>query len=124
MNEHQYLYVNFSEPRLDREINCIDGGEYYLIDEDDYEEEKEEDGYLPEDVKPVKDMFLNETNSLGYLVKYENGNLIIQSAIYYLHGKHFVGPCGMGSTTEIEIKENVEIFEQPMLEYIKQYVND
>lgn len=121
VHEQKYLYVNFSESGLEREIKCIDGETYFLIDEKNYKFELEdEDGYLPEDVIPVKDLYLSESESLGYLLKYENGVLTIQSAIYYLHGKNFSGP--FGSTTEIEIKENVEIFEQPMLEYIKRYV--
>ncbi|MDR7240498.1 hypothetical protein [Neobacillus drentensis] len=63
------------------------------------------------------------TQSVGYLLKVEDDLLTIQSAIYYLHGKHFVGPGGFGSTTEIEAIENVEIFEQPMLDYLNKYVN-
>ena len=123
VNDDKYLYVNFSEPGLNREINCIDGGTYYLINEEDYEiEMEEEDGSLPEDVAPVKNLYISESESIGYLLKYEDYKLTIQSAIYYLHGKQFVGPCGMGSTTEIEIEDDVEIFEQPMLEYITQYV--
>ncbi|MFC4799480.1 hypothetical protein ACFPA1_08930 [Neobacillus sp. GCM10023253] len=122
VNEQNYLYVNFSEPGLEREIQCINGETYYLIDSDDYEVEKEEgDSEIPEDVVPVKNLYLNETCSLGYLLKYKNGTLTIQSAIYYIHGKHFIGPGGFGSTTEIEVEEDVEIFEQPMIEYIKQY---
>ncbi|MBS4214930.1 hypothetical protein [Neobacillus rhizophilus] len=125
VNEQNYLYVNFSEPGLEREIGCIDGETYYLIDIDDYEiEAEDEDSDIPEEVKPVKVLYLNETCSLGYLLKVDNGTLIIQSAIYYLHGKHFVGPCGFGSTTEIEVKEDVELFEQPMIEYIKKYKKD
>jgi hypothetical protein len=123
VHEKNYLYVNFSGPGVYKEIDCIDGETYYLIDEDDYEIDKEE-GELPEDVKPVKDLYLNETTSIGYLFEMENNQLVIQSAIYYLHGKHFVGPGGFGSTTEIEVEDNVEIFEQPMNDYLKKYILD
>lgn len=123
INDKKYLYVNFSDSGIYREINCIDGGTYYLIDERDYEYELEE-GLLPDDVKPVKDLYLGESSSLGYLLKVENETLIIQSAIYYLQGKNSVGPCGMGSSTEIEVKEGVEIFEEPMLEYVKRYMKE
>ena len=81
--------------------------------------EKEEDDNLPDDVKPVKDLYLSESDSIGYLLKYENSILTVQSAIYYLHGKNNFGPR---SITEIEVKEDVELFELPMLQYLKQYV--
>lgn len=129
LQDGQYLYANFSESGMEREISCIDGNTYYLITQEDYEYELEElatedDADNEEidflkDVKPVQDLYLGETDAIGYVLKYDNNILTVQSGIFYLHGKHIVGPT---STTEIELKENVELFEEPMQAYVAQYL--
>ncbi|MCP8970906.1 hypothetical protein [Ectobacillus ponti] len=126
LQDGQYVYVNFSDCGLERDIRCIDGNEYYLIHQDDYEDElaeQEEDwSKFPDDVKPVQGFDLNETRSVGYVLQYENSTLTIQSSIFHAMGKRPVGPCGAGYTQDIEMLEDAELFEEPMKEYVRQFV--
>ena len=120
----EYLYANFSDCGIEQPwIYCIDGGEYLLLDDEDAEDYFEGEEEKPEGFVSTNGIYLDEYSSLGYLLKLENDVVTIQAVRYSLAMNGFVGPCGIGSTEGVEMLENTGVFDEPMREYVKGFIN-
>jgi len=110
IDQGNYVYVNFSSNAMagDVELECIDGNAYLYLSEEEAEEYFEEGGE-PEDFLPYKNLEIYEDSSVGYLLKYMDGKIQIQSAIIRI------------TDAVIEPVNDVEIFNQPMDNYLEKY---
>ena len=106
----EYLYANFSNCGIEQPwISCIDGEEYLLLDDEeaeDYFEDEEEE--KPEGFVCTNGIYLDDSSSLGYLLKLENDVVTIQAVSY--------------SLTSVEMLENTGVFDEPMREYVKGFI--
>lgn len=126
VKEGKYLYANFTGSNFDGEVPCINGTTFPFRTEEDAKVLKEEEIQLPENFQPVNDYFLTEESSVGVLVKYEDEKITSSSVILDMNGSGFSGPCsfrGYCDYTTITYAEDVEIFEEPMKEYLSGFVN-
>lgn len=109
INNGKYVYVNFSSSALDEELFCIDGNTYLYINEDDVEDYFE-DEEVPEDFQPYKNLRIYEDSSVGYLLKYNGGKLLIQSAVIQL------------TYSSIDVVDDVELLNGPMTSYMQKFI--
>ncbi|OLO26782.1 hypothetical protein BTR23_22115 [Alkalihalophilus pseudofirmus] len=105
----KYVYVNFSSNAISHEIDCIDGNTYVYVSEDEVEEYFE-DEEVPADFQPYHHLKIFEDSSLGYLLKYDNEKVTIQSAIMQV------------TDSFIDVVDDAELFEKPMLAYLQQFI--
>jgi len=89
------IYFAFSNTNIGEPINCADGKEYE-IDED-------------------SDFWLGEADTVGYLLQYNNGDLIINSAV------NAAGAC-TAPTPSLDIRLNCDVFDKPMEEFIQGFI--
>jgi len=94
-DEGKQLYFAFSNVGIEESINCADGKEYE-IDED-------------------SDFGLGEA-TVGYLLKFKDGELIINSAM------DCAGGC-MVPPPSINIVEDCDVFDEPMERFINMFIN-
>ncbi|UOE95095.1 hypothetical protein [Alkalihalobacillus sp. LMS39] len=104
----KYVYVNFSSSRIDKEIDCIDGESYLFLEEDEVEDYFYDEESVPESFQPIKDLPIYEDSSAGYLLKYTNEVLIIQSAIVNIDS--------------VEPLLDMEILDGPMDKFLRQFI--
>ena len=93
--EGKQLYFTFSNVGIEESINCADGEEYE-IDED-------------------SNFGLGEADTVGYLLKLYDGELIINSA------RNSAGGC-MFPPPSIHIEEDCDVFDEPMEKFIKKFI--
>ena len=118
-----YLYANFSNCGIEKPvINCIDGGEYLLLDEEEASDYFEDEEDMPEDFVPTNGIYLDDSSSLGYLLKLENDVISLQAVRHSMEINGFVGPCGIGSREGVEYLDNTGVFGRPMKEYINGFI--
>jgi hypothetical protein len=108
IEEGKYVYVNFSSSALDEELTCIDGEKYLYIKEDEVEEYFEDED-TPEGFQPAVNLELYEDSSVGYLLKYENDQLRIQTAVIQV------------SDSSIQAQDDVEMLNEPMKQYLDRF---
>ena len=93
--EKKCLYLAFSNTNTQEPINCADGKEYEL-----------EENY---------NFCLGEADTVGYLLKFENGYLIINSAV------NAAGAC-IAPPPSIDIEQKCYAFDSPLQEFIKEFI--
>jgi hypothetical protein len=108
IEDGKYVYVNFTSSALDEELTCIDGETHLYIKEDEVEEYFE-DEETPEGFQPAVNLELYEDSSVGYLLKYENDQLRIQSAVIQV------------SDSSIQAQDDVEMLNEPMKQYLARF---
>lgn len=96
LKESNFLFFTFSDVNIGNIILCADGNEYELDDEDD------------------SDLCMGDNDSLGFLIQYKNGQLIINSA------NHSIGSCTMPPS--IDIIEDCSVFDEGMEKFIKKFI--
>ncbi|MCM3255562.1 hypothetical protein [Priestia aryabhattai] len=109
INKGKYIYVNFSSNAIDKELVCIDGNTYIYISEEEVEDYFE-DEKIPNDFQPYKKLQIYEDSSVGYLLKYNNDKLIVQSAVIQM------------SYSSIEVLNDVELLDDPMVSYLQRFI--
>lgn len=109
IEDEKFVYVNFSSSALDEELTCIDGETYLYIKEDEVEEYFEDDE-VPEGFQPTVNLELYEDSSVGYLLKYENNQLRIQTAVIQV------------SDSSIQVRDDVEMLNEPMKQYLNRFM--
>jgi len=121
----KHLFVLFSDGGVNYpDVACIDGEVYQTIDEMEEEEYFDEEG-APEGFVFTNKLRLGETSSIGYLLTYADGAVTIQSAQFYLDATGGLGPNSFAHLirySAIELREDVEVFEQPLEDYLKRFV--
>jgi hypothetical protein len=110
INNGKYVYVNFSSNAMDSELECIDGNTYLYLTEEEAEEYFE-DEEVPEDFQPYENLQIYEDSSVGYLLKYSEGNVHIQPAIIYV------------TDSSIQPIDDVELLNKPMEAYLNKFIN-
>lgn len=93
--EGKMLYFTFSNTNVGDPINCADGKEYE-IDED-------------------SDFCLGEADTVGYLIRYDNGDLIINSAV------NASGAC-VAPPPSIDLEADCDVFDEPMAKFIRKFI--
>jgi hypothetical protein len=93
--EGKHLYFNFSNSNIGEPINCADGKEYE-IDED-------------------SNFCLGEADSVGYLLQYQEGEIIINSAL------NAAGAC-VAPPPSIDLEKDCDVFDKPMEKFIKKFI--
>ena len=96
VNEGKRLFFPFSATNVGEPIPCADGNSYEL---------DEENGEL----------CMGVADSIGYLVEIENGKIVIHSAI------HCGGAC-VAPPPSVDLLEDCEVFEEPMMEFLERFV--
>lgn len=91
------LYFIFSGYDIYRDVTCIDGKKYSVLEDDDFESDV---------------MVLEEPDTVGYLISSKGRNFVIDSA---METSNFV------EFPEIQKHKNFGIFNQPMEKFIKRY---
>jgi hypothetical protein len=109
INNGKYVYVNFSSNAMDEELECIDGNTYLYLNEEEAEEYFEEEEML-EGFQPYENLQIYEDSSVGYLLKYEDQTVHIQSAIIHT------------LDSSIEVVDDVELLNKPMESYLNKYI--
>ncbi|WP_108671534.1 hypothetical protein [Peribacillus acanthi] len=109
IEEGKYLYVNFSSSAMDNALTCIDGETYHYIKEDEVEEYFE-DEEIPEGFQPAVRLEIYEDSSVGYLLKYENSQLHIQTALIDV------------SDSSIQFQDDVEMLNASMKQYLTRFM--
>ncbi|HEY8889649.1 MAG TPA: hypothetical protein VIM70_05305 [Clostridium sp.] len=100
VNEGKLLFFTFSTNNTDDLIACADGKAYEMNEDNIFNDE----------------FYIGDTECLGYLLKYNAGILTIQAAT------NFSGACMCPAS--INIPENCGVFDEPMYEFIKTFIND
>jgi hypothetical protein len=103
------VYVNFSSSAIDKELHCIDGHTYLYLSEEDAEEYFE-DEEVPEDFQPFRNLQIYEDSSVGYLLKYEDNSLFIQTAVFNV------------TYSKIEVINDAEVLNKPIELYIQKFM--
>ncbi len=102
----KYLFVSFSDCGVHHpDVACIDGATYQMIKKSEEEEYFNEGA--PEDFVFTENLTLGEASSVGYIITYSDGKISLESAQLYIDG--------------IELRDDVEVFEIPMKNYLKQF---
>jgi hypothetical protein len=109
IDENKYLFVNFSSNAMDNELTCIDGETYLYIREEDVEDHFEDEKF-PEDFQPAVNLKIYEDSSVGYLMKYQEEKLHIQSAVIE------------ATSSTITAQDNVEMLNKPMEKYLWRFM--
>ncbi|MGV8984380.1 hypothetical protein [Clostridium sp.] len=94
-DEGKLLYFTFSNTNIGEPINCADGEEYE-IDED-------------------SNFCLGDADTVGYLLQYKNGDLIINSAV------NAAGAC-TATPPSLDIELNCDVVDKPMEEFIQGFI--
>jgi hypothetical protein len=116
----KYLFAAFSDCGVNYpDVACIDGEVYQTIERSEVEEYFDEEG-APADFVFTDKLYLGEISSLGYLLKIHDNQVTIQSAQFYVDAMGTGGP--VATYSRIEIREDVEVFEEPMQEYINKFI--
>lgn len=121
LEDGKCLFFSFSDVNFGEPIRCANGKAYLLLD-DDYvnendEDENDEDEYeiiVAEDYND-SDFCFGDVDCLGYLLEKKGDQLIINTAIN-------AGGCCPGPGPSIDIKEDCYIFDQPMKEFIQGFI--
>ncbi|UQD52222.1 hypothetical protein C0971_09465 [Bacillus methanolicus] len=120
----KYLFASFCDCGVNYpDVACIDGNVYQTIEE--VEEEDYFDDGAPADFVFTNKIKLGEESNIGYLLKYENGQLTIHKAQFYMDAAGGIGPCSTRHLTAfsaIVIIEDVEVFEKPMQNYLHNFI--
>jgi hypothetical protein len=93
--EGKCLYFTFSNVNIGDPINCADGNEYE-IDED-------------------SDFCIGDVDTVGYLLQYKDGDLIINSAI------NAGGAC-TAPPPSVDIVLDCDVFNEPMERFIRKFI--
>jgi len=93
--EKKYLYLAFSSTNIGEPIHCADKKEYEIDDNFNF--------------------CLGEADTVGYLLKFENGDLIINSAI------NAAGAC-TAPPPSIDIEKKCYIFDNPIQKFISEFI--
>lgn len=109
------LYFSFSDTNVGEPISCANG-ERYLLNADEFDQNEEDDDEYKSVHISYSDFGIGEGDTIGYLLKLNNGILTINSAY------NFGGAC-TAPPPSITI-EGCDIFDKPMEEYIRRYINN
>lgn len=101
VDENKLIFCFFGTPYNYDPVECADGKQYEIAEEDNEEFEENKPG-----------LFFNE--SPGYLLRIDGGKLIIYSAAYFMGG-HMIPQA-------VNIRESIGVFEKPMEEFIKKFI--
>lgn len=93
--EGKQLYFAFSNINIGDPINCADGKEYEIDEESRF--------------------CLGDTDTVGYLLKYHDGELIINSAV------NAGGAC-VAPPPSIDLEKDCDVFDKPMEKFIKKFI--
>ena len=93
--EGKMLYFTFSNTNIGEPINCADGQEYEIDEESDF--------------------YIGEGDTVGYLMYYKNGDLIINSAV------DAAGAC-TAPPPSLDIELNCDVFDKPMEKFIQGFI--
>lgn len=106
-DSNNYVFAVFTSCNIEEPNLCVDGNTYKNETSED-EESK--------DLEQEKDS--GDTGSYGYIVMYNNGELIINSAIHDIGGG-----CFNDSIWEYCVSDgdNCGLFDKPMVEYLKRF---
>jgi hypothetical protein len=105
LEERKILFFPFSTCNTGVPIICADGEEYELVEL--FEQDPDED---------YEEFRLSDQEVLGYLIKVEAGEIVINSAI------HGGGDLMLGSY--IRIVYDCDILEEPLREFITHYISE
>lgn len=118
VNEEKLLYFDFSESNLGMPVICADGYAYLLDDElDENEEDKLKEYNRGGGYNQEKYFSMGDSENLGYLLKYHDGELTIWSA------RHSGGGC-LVPPPSIDVEEYCGIFDEPMYKFINKFIRN